>query len=76
MKKKLKINLRCGEGWEVKPEAEELDGKIYEFREGWTIEEGDSSLYVGEKAMLFEIKEGEPRPKIGWVASGDLIEVN
>lgn len=59
---------------QVKPEAEQLDGKMFIFRDGWKIDEGDSSLYVGEVALVpndFEWPEDAPT----WIASGDLEEV-
>lgn len=45
------VRLRRGEDWEVKPEAEALDGKRVRVYAGWIIEPEDSSLYVGEWAM-------------------------
>lgn len=61
------VRLRRGEGWEVKPEAEGVDGETFIFRAGWLIEDG---MYEGEWAMLFE--KGGPPETFFWVASGDL----
>ncbi len=57
-----------------KGRTEAIDGKVYNFDLGWVIEESDSSLYVGESAMLprdFDYPDEAPP----WIASGDLIPV-
>jgi hypothetical protein len=66
-----KVNLRRGKNWKVKPVAEQIDGKIFNFREGWTIEKDDSSIYIGEIAMLPDDKN-YPHSAPHWIASGDL----
>jgi len=59
---------------EVKPEAAEINGNIYKFTEGWVMDKEDTSLYVGETAMLPD-DEAYPYDKLGWIARGDLIRV-
>ncbi len=78
MYKKYKVKLRRNDVFKVKPEAEQLDGKVFEFREMWAIEEDDTDLpIVGEKAMSPKISdETYPRDAPTWIASGDLIEVD
>lgn len=56
---------------EVDPKAEQVDGKTYEFREGWKIQEDESSLYVGEMAMIPH-DDSYPLEAPIWIASGDL----
>jgi hypothetical protein len=65
--KKYKVKIRRGNNWKVKPEAEELDGKVFNFKYGWTFDEDE--MYAGEYAMQF-IDENQP---LSWMASGDLI---
>jgi len=36
---KFRVKLRRSKKFEVKPEAEQLDGNIYEFTKGWEIED-------------------------------------
>lgn len=65
------VRIRRGPGRNVKPEAEQLDGKEFIFRHGWIITEEDSSLYVGEVAWCpndFDWPADAPM----WIASGDL----
>jgi hypothetical protein len=65
----VKIRRELGQ---VKPEAEQIDGKVFVFREGWIMGEGDTSLYVGELAMVpndFDWPADAP----AWVAMGDLV---
>ena len=59
---------------EVKPEAECVDGKVYDFSEGWVIEESDFSIYVGEMAMISR-DSNYPKSAPIWIASGDLVLV-
>lgn len=49
--RQFKVKIRH-ELAEVKVEALQLDGNVYIFREGWVIGEEDSSIYVGEVAMI------------------------
>lgn len=53
----------------VRPEAEQIDGKTYAFRLGWTM--GEDDPYPGEKAWI----PADPAYPINaphWLASGDL----
>ena len=59
---------------EVKPEAEQVDGKVYSFREGWPIGDEETSIYQGEWAMIAWDKD-YPDTAPTWIASGDLQEV-
>lgn len=66
--KTYKIKFRRDDKFKLKPDVEEMDGKVLDFRFGWDIEDG---IYKGEKAMI-------PRGydiSLSWVASGDLEEV-
>lgn len=75
MYKKYKVKLRRSKVFKVKTEAEQLDGKVFEFRELWTIEEADTGLpIVGEKAMTPHPKDpAYPIEAPSWIASGDLV---
>lgn len=74
MYKKYRVKLRRDETFQVKPEAEQLDGKVFELREMWVIEDEDTSLpIVGEKAMSPRPNdETYPKDAPIWIASGDL----
>jgi hypothetical protein len=65
------VRLRRGDGFVVKPEAESSDGVSAEFFAAWLMTDDDTSLYVGEWAM---IPIGDAIPQ-GWVASGDLVDL-
>ena len=70
MKKIYKVNLRRGNGWIVKKNAEQIDGKEFCFIDGWRIEEG---IYYGEIAMIpNDNKYPHDAPTL--IASGDLNE--
>ena len=72
-----RVKIRRGLA-EVRPNAEQLEGRVFFFREGWVITEEDSSIYASETAMLPITKEGYPKyPEDGpiWIASGDLVQV-
>ena len=63
-----KVNIRRGERT-VKPEAEQIDGKVYNFRHGWIMDNDDP--YPGEVAWIPD--DGEyPIDAPSWIASGDL----
>lgn len=67
--KKMRVKLRRGPGFKVKPEAEQIDGKDFVFRYGWLMEDG---LYKGETAWLpYGITYPAKAPS--WLASGDLV---
>ena len=53
----------------VKPEAEQVDGKVYRFREGW-IENEDES-YPGEFTWIVD-DPTYPKDAPIWIAEGDL----
>jgi hypothetical protein len=65
----VKIRRDVGE---VKANAEQIDGKVYYFTHGWTIEESDSKKFAGEFAMIPQ-DENYPRSAPTWIASGDLV---
>lgn len=68
------IKIRRGEGWDVKPEAEEVDGMTLTFRSGYPLEgEDHSDLYTGEWAMIPNMKLREF--PVSWIASGDLSDI-
>jgi len=46
------VRFRRGEGWEVKPEAEALDGKRHRFTRGWVIGTDENAIYAGETAWI------------------------
>jgi len=58
----------------VKPNAEEIDGKVYRFVSGSIITEGDHSLYVGE-TIWYPADYDYPDTAPSWIASGDLEDV-
>ncbi len=72
MRYKVKIRKDLSE---VRYNAEQLDGHEFEFREGWVIEKEDSSIYVGEMAMIPR-DDTYPISAPLWIASGDLVEAN
>lgn len=56
----------------VKPEAEQIDGKIYEFRYGWEMGEGDP--YPGDTAWI-PVSKDYPVDAPAWIACDDLEEL-
>lgn len=75
--KKYLVKLRRGDCFKVKPEAEQLDGKVFYFCERWDISSEDTTLpIVGEKAMSPRLSDTSYPPDAPvWIASGDLVEV-
>ena len=69
---KYRVKLRRSDKYRVKPEAEQIDGRVFEFAEGWEMDESDTSIYIGEMAMLPR-DDNYPIEAPGWVASGDLV---
>ena len=67
---KMKVKLR--KDWQIKSEAQQLEGKVFEFIEAWDITDDDSSIYVGEKAMM-PVDPSYPANAPSWIASGDLV---
>jgi hypothetical protein len=63
------VRIRRGPGWDVKPEAEALDGRRMRFLASWC--NGEDERYAGEWAMM----PVERVPWIAWVASGDLVDI-
>lgn len=72
-RKRATVRLRRGD-WQVKPEAEQLDGRSFWFRHAWHIDADDPgvcALYLGETAYMPDDPE-YPRDAPLWVSSGDL----
>ncbi len=65
----LTVKIRRTIGKEVRPEAEQIDGKTYRFRYGWTMDDGDP--YPGEIAALPD-DPNYPKDAPPWIAMGDL----
>jgi len=65
--KRVRIRRNIGRG--VKPEAEQLDGRIFNFRFGWEMNDDDS--YPGEAAFIPDDSRYPTNAPI-WLASGDL----
>lgn len=66
------VTIRHALGREVRANAEQIDGKTFRFRFGWTMDADDA--YPGETAMLAD----DPTYPIDaplWIASGDLITI-
>lgn len=68
----MTVKIRRSNGLEVKPEAEQLDGKTYNFTEGWVMNDDDP--YPTELAMIPRDKNYPDEAPI-WIASGDLTTV-
>lgn len=74
---RVRCRVRLRRTWPVKPAAEPLDGRTILFQAGWIIEAEDSSIYVGERAMLIVdwsalVNEFRTEEVPSWIASGDL----
>jgi hypothetical protein len=69
-RKKYRVCIRRGLA-EVRPEADQIDGKIYSFRDGWLIRDDETTIYYGEFAMLPD-DDDYPSDAPSWIASGDL----
>lgn len=67
------VRIRRGPGWQVNPEAESIDGGRYLFTRGWKID--DIDCYTGEIAWIPDRGEAWPGNGPGWIASGDLADV-
>jgi len=77
-KRYCRVQIRRGDGWNVKPGADRIDGKCFWFTPGWHMTDEDTSIYVGEWAMSFSdpIAVSTEHPDApGWIASGDLVEI-
>lgn len=69
------VKLRRGEDWKVKSECERVDGVESGFTAGWRMTKEDTSIYVGEWAMIprnWWPWQNWPKEGPGWIASGDL----
>ena len=69
--KPFQVAIRRHAWLEVKPEAEQIDGKVYMFRFGWDIED-DDNRYPGEQAWIPDDNRYPAGAPI-WIASGDLL---
>lgn len=67
--KVMRVRIRRGEGWNVRPEAEQVDGNVYLFKYGWTFEPDER--YPGEAAWIADDTRW-PADAPTWIASGDL----
>ena len=75
MERKLfRVQIRRYDGRRVKPEAEQVDGKVFMFRRLWDMDD-DDRRYPGETAWG-EDDPAWPRDAPSWIASGDLEEVD
>lgn len=72
---RLKVQIRREGFPSVRPNAEQVDGMVHDFEGGWEIGVTDSSIYVGEIAMIPN-REGWPADAPNWIASGDLQKVH
>jgi hypothetical protein len=67
--RKATVSIRRNIRKEVRPEAEQIDGKEYTFRRGWLM--GDRDNYPGETAWIPD-DPNYPLDAPLWIASGDL----
>lgn len=68
----LRVAIRRDIGRDVRPGAEQLDGRVFVFIYGWMMEDDDP--YPGEVAMIPD----DPTYPVGaphWIASGDLMQI-
>ena len=72
--KKYRVKLRRDLGLAIRPECEQVDGKVFWFYEGYTIDDIGRGQYWGEKAMVQNDTE-YPEDAPFWIASGDLEPV-
>jgi len=70
---KYRVNIRRDLA-EVRPCAEQIDGKVFNFVVGWTMDGADTTIYIGEVAMIPH-DDDYPTDGPNWVASGDLESV-
>jgi len=70
---KFLVKIRRGSSINVRPESEQIDGKIYTFYTGWKIETNDPR-YPGEMAYIPR-DSNYPDDAPIWIASGDLVRV-
>lgn len=69
---RYRVKIRRDIGRDVRPNAEQLDGKVFEFTASWVIE--DNEAYPGEMAMISR-DPNYPKDAPPWIASGDMEKV-
>ena len=67
----MKIKVRRNIDRDVRPEVEQVDGKVFMFSYGWLMDNDDP--YPGEVAWLPD-DTNYPVSAPTWIASGDLEE--
>ena len=71
---RVRVRIRRGHGYVVKPEAEPLDGREFSMHAAWRIGADESLLYAGEWALCPD--DPEDFIRLGrvpmWIASGDV----
>jgi len=72
-RKRFTVRIRRDIGKEVKPGAEQLDGKTFAFRYGWEMDEDDK--YPGEIAWIADDTQWPDDAPV-WIAGGDLLTPN
>jgi len=70
---RMRVKIRRGPGWRVKPEAEQIDGKTYTFFEAWLSNKHDP--YPGERVWM-PCDDKYPGSAPAWIAEGDLERVD
>ena len=71
---RFKVKIRRGLA-KVKPEANQVDGCVFNFIEGWVMDAEDTSIYIGERAMIPR-DNNYPITAPSWIASGDLEAIH
>lgn len=75
-----RVKIRRGGRWPaVRPEAQQLEGNVYRFREGWQLTHECEGRYAGEPAMVGEWRDAAhpyPPDAPAWIAFGDLEPVD
>jgi len=70
---RMRVKIRRGPGWGVKPGAEQIDGRVYVFLQGWMSDDDDP--YPGERVWI-PSDENYPKFAPAWIAEGDLERVD
>ena len=68
---KMRVVIRRQWKEPVRPEAEQLDGRVFEFTYGWKM--GETDPYPGEIAYIPR-DASYPHGAPTWIAEGDLKE--
>lgn len=71
--RRMTVKIRRDIGRDVKPGAEQIDGKTYWFRFGWLMDDEDP--YPDEEAWWRADDPAYPVTAPLWIASGDLIDL-